>query len=108
MPSAISVTSVSSLLWFLANCAIRFSLSRCIPAKSSTLWVSASSLSSNHPLHSIPPVDALPVEAYGFRGTNVSSAGIETGLVRECSGGCLPSFIAATRISIAIPVSGET
>jgi hypothetical protein len=44
---------------------------------------------------------------YDPRETNVSSSGIETGVVEEYSGGWVPFRIAATRISIAIPVSGE-
>jgi hypothetical protein len=49
---------------------------------------------------------AISVEAYDFRGTNLSSVGIENDGVTECSGGWVPFFIAATRISIAIPVRG--
>ena len=44
--------------------------------------------------------------SYDFLGTNAASGGIETDVVTECSGGWVPFFIAATRISIAIPVSG--
>jgi len=46
------------------------------------------------------------VEAYDFLGTNLSSVGIENDEVKECSGGWVPFFIAATRMSIAIPVRG--
>jgi hypothetical protein len=45
-------------------------------------------------------------KGYCFLGTSVSSAGIETDVVKECFGGWVPFFIAPTRISIAIPVSG--
>jgi hypothetical protein len=44
--------------------------------------------------------------AYVFRGTNDSKGGIEKDVVKECSGGWVPSRMAFARISIACPVSG--
>jgi hypothetical protein len=54
---------------------------------------------------SVPPVSRAFV-TYDFRGVNALSAGIETEVVTEYSGGWVPSRRALARISIAGPVSG--